>query len=101
MKAPRMRMAPEDTPEEDARLEGVGDLKDTEEEEEDEEIVDRERLFDGIAGEELGGGVGAEDVADEESEEQCGGCPHDGGGDGVAVLAGGFARGRQGGQAPA
>ena len=43
------------SPEEDARLADRGDLKEAEEEEEDEEIVDGEGLLDGVAGEVLGG----------------------------------------------
>jgi len=91
----------EDSPEEDARLEGFGDLEDAEEQEEDEEIVDREGLFDGVAGKELGGGCGAQGGQDERGEGEGDGDPHRGRSDGVAMLADGASFGVETGQAPA
>ena len=77
----------EHAPEEDFGLVRGKDLKDAEEEQEDEEVVDREGLFEGIAGEVLDGALIAESVADDEREGERGGDPEDGGGDGVGVGA--------------
>ena len=79
----------ENSPEEDAGLKGFGNLEDAEEQQEDEEIVDRERFLNGIAGEELGGGGVAERAKEEEREGEGGDGPHDGGRDGVGALAAG------------
>jgi hypothetical protein len=49
---------PGNSPEEDFGLVGRFDFEEAEEEQEDEEIVDGERLFDGVAGKVLGGGLG-------------------------------------------
>ena len=78
----------EDSPEEDAGLLERLDLEDAEEEQEDEEIVDRERLFDGISGEVLDGKVASNGVKDEEREGQGGSNPEDGGDDGGPVSFG-------------
>jgi len=65
----------EDSPEEDAGLlEGL-DLEEAEEQQEDEEVVDGERLFDGVAGEILHGELAANGIEDEESEGEGGGDP--------------------------
>jgi hypothetical protein len=48
-----------DSPEEDPGLTGGFDVEGAKEEKKDEEIVDGERLFNGIAGEVLGGGLAA------------------------------------------
>ena len=74
-----------DSPEEDARLAGGFDLEELKEEEEDEEVVDGESLFDGVAGEVLDGGGGAEGAEDEDGEGQGGADPEDGGDNGGAV----------------
>lgn len=71
-----------DSPEEDFGLAGWGDFEDIEKEKEDEEVVDGEGLFDGVAGKVLCGGLAAEGVEDEESEGQRGRYPKDSGGDG-------------------
>jgi hypothetical protein len=47
-----------DSPEEDLGLAGAVDLEEAEEQKEDEEVVDGERLFEGVAGEVLDGGGG-------------------------------------------
>src|ERR1017187_5288412 len=58
--------------------------EDAEEDQEDEEIVDRERLFERVSGEVLQGAGGAHAEAQEEGESQ-GGCdPECGSGDGGA-----------------
>ncbi len=49
-----------DAPEENLGLVAWGDFEGAEEEEEDEEVVDGEGLFDGVAGEVLRGGLAAE-----------------------------------------
>jgi hypothetical protein len=74
-----------DAPEENLRLMLGCDVDDAEEDKEDEEVVDRERLFDGVAGEILRCALAAEGVEDEEGEGQGGGDPEDGGGDGGGV----------------
>jgi len=51
------------------------DVEGAEEEKEDEKIVDGERLFDGIAGEVLGGRLGAEVMEEKEGEGEGGGDP--------------------------
>lgn len=84
-----------DSPEEDAGLKGRGDAEDAEDKKEDEEVVDREGLFDGIAGEELGCEEAAEGAEDVDGEEKSRGDPHDRGGDGVAMLTEGAGRGRE------
>ena len=90
-----------DAPEEDAGLVGGGDFEDAEEEQEDEEIVDGEGLLERVAGKELGGGGDAEKAPEVVGGNGRGGHPHDGGGDGVAVLAGGAFGAGSRGQAPA
>ena len=70
-----------DSPEEDFGLMGGLDIEGAEEQKEDEEVVDGERLFDGVTGEVLGGGLGAEGEEEEEGEGEGGRDPEDGGGD--------------------
>ena len=72
----------EDAPEEDFGLAGGLDAEEAEEEEEDEEVVDREGLFDGVAGEVLGCALAAHGVEEKESKGQGGGDPEAGCGDG-------------------
>lgn len=79
----------EDAPEEGFGLIGGLDLEDTEEEEKEEEIVDGERLFDGVAGEVLRGGLAAHGAEEEEGEGEGGGDPEDGGGDRGGLSFGG------------
>jgi len=63
----------EDAPKEGFGLMGGLDFEEFEEEEKEEEVVDGERLFDGIAGEVLGGGEAAHGTEDEQSKgERCG-----------------------------
>ena len=64
------------------------DLEEFEEQDEDEEVVDGEGLFEGVAGEVLDGGLKAESGEDEEGEGQGGGDPEDGGDDGGGVGSG-------------
>jgi hypothetical protein len=61
------------------------DVEGAEEEKEDEQIVDGEGLFDGVAGEVLGGGLGTEVVEEKEGEGEGGGDPEDGCGYGGGV----------------
>ena len=60
---------------------GGFDLEEAEEQQEDEEIVDGERLFDRVSGEVLDGGGGAERVVQEDGEGQGSGDPERGGGE--------------------
>jgi len=69
-----------DSPEKNLGLVGWFDLEGTEEEEEDEEVIDGERLFDGVAGKILGGGLAAKGFEDEDGEGERGTDPEDGGG---------------------
>ena len=64
---------------------GGSDLEEAEEEKEDEEIVDGERLFDGVPGEVLHAGDGAKRVMNEGGEGEGGGDPERGGGERGAV----------------
>ena len=73
------------SPEEDFGLMGGSDLEEAEEEKEDEEIVDGERLLDGVSGEVLHAGGGAKRVMDEGGEGEGGGDPERGGGQSGAV----------------
>ena len=70
-----------DSPEEDFRLTGWLDLEGAEEDEEDEEVVDGERLFDCIAGEVLGCILAAQGAKEEEAKCESGGDPEYGGSD--------------------
>ena len=74
-----------DSPEENLGLVAGFDVEDAEEDKKDEEVVDGERLFDGVAGEILGRALAAHGVEDEEGESESGGDPEDGGGDGGGV----------------
>ncbi len=76
MKAPRMRMAPVTPQKRTVGCLAGSILKSAEEQEEDEEVVDRERLFDGVAGEILRGVLAAELEKDEDADGQ-GGCDPD------------------------
>jgi len=66
-----------DSPEENFRLAGGLDFEETEEQQEDEEVVYGEGLFDGVAGEVLRSGFRASGVEDEEAEGECGCDPND------------------------
>ena len=68
-----------DSPEEDLGLMAGLYFEDAEEEEEEKEVVDGQRLFDGISGEVFGCRLAAEGAEDEEAEGECGGYPEDGG----------------------
>jgi hypothetical protein len=73
------------SPKEDLGLAAGLDVEDAKKDKEDEEIVDGERLFDGVAGKILGCTLAALCVEDEDGEGE-GGCdPEDGGGDGSGV----------------
>ncbi len=73
------------SPEEDFGLTGGSYLEEAEEEQEDEEIVDGEQLFDGVSGEVLHAGGGAKRVMDEGGEGEGGGDPEGSGGQRRAV----------------
>jgi hypothetical protein len=75
----------EDSPEEDAGLLERLDLEEAKKKQEDEEVIDGERLFDRVAGEVLDGGLAAEGAKDEEREGEGGGDPEGGGDDGSTV----------------
>lgn len=60
-------------------------MEKTEEEEEDEEVIDGERLFDGVAGDVLYGGGVAQRAEDEECDCESGGDPDCGRDNGGAV----------------
>jgi hypothetical protein len=81
-----------DSPKEDFGLMGGSDLEEAEEEKEDEEIVDGERLLDGVSGEVLYAGGGAKRVMDEGDEGEGGGDPKGSGGEGGVVRRAGEAR---------
>ena len=74
-----------DSPEEDLGLVGGLDLEEAEEQQEDEEVVDRHRLFEHVAGEVLDGG-GAEGMVDVDGEGEGGGDPEAGCDDGGAMM---------------
>ena len=64
-----------DSPEEDAGLVSALDLEEAEEQQEDEEVVDGERLFEAVAGEVLDGAGWARRLAEENGEGEGGGDP--------------------------
>ena len=71
-----------DSPEEGFGLMDGFDFEDTEEKKEEEEVVDGQRLFNGVAGEVLRRRLATEGVQNEEGEAESGGDPQDCGGDG-------------------
>jgi hypothetical protein len=71
---------------------GGSDLEEAEEEKEDKEIVDGERLLDGVSSEVLHTGGGAKRVMDEGGEGQGGGDPEGSGGQRRVVRRAGEAR---------
>jgi len=70
-----------DSPEQHPGLMAGVDVESSKKNQEDEEVVDGERLFDGIAGEVLGRVLSAQGMEDEEGEGKSGGDPENGGGD--------------------
>jgi len=70
------------SPEEDLGLVAGLDFEEAEEEKEEEEVVDGQRLFNGVAGEVLRRRLATEGVQNEEGEAESGGDPQDCGGDG-------------------
>jgi hypothetical protein len=79
----------EDAPEEGLGLMGGFDFEEAEEEEKEEEVVDGERLFDGVACEVLGSRQASHGTEDEEGEGKSSGDPEGGGGYGGGLSFGG------------
>lgn len=77
-----------DSPEEDLGLADVGDSEEAKEQKEDEEVIDGERFFDGVAGEVLHGAFGVEAWHENRSQGERGGDPKDGCVDGFAAWLG-------------
>ena len=74
-----------DSPEEDFGLMGRLYVESAEEQKKDEEVVDRERLFYGVAGKVLCGGLRTEGTEEEERERESGCDPEDRGSNGRGV----------------
>ena len=87
--APAHENGARNSPEEDLGLTVGLDVEGAKEDEEDEEVVDGKRLFDGIAGKVLGCGLAAHGEEEEEGHGEGCGNPEDCGGDGGGM---GFCR---------